>query len=100
MPADGAAIPAPRSMNVAPDDTVYVLDTGGRILVYAPGGKLLRQWKMPAYDVGKPEGICVFKDGRIAVADTHYHQVVLFKNDGEVDSILGSQGEADPTGVC
>ena len=49
-----------------------------RVLVFSTSGQLLRKWEMPAYDVGKPEGICVFKDGRIAVTDTHYHRVVFF----------------------
>ena len=62
----------------------------GRVLVYAQGGDLLRKWEMPAYDVGKPEGICVMKDGRIAVTDTHYHRVVFFDRDGQV---LGMHGE-------
>ena len=83
MPPDGASVPAPRSMTFDRDGQLYVLDNAGRVLVYAPSGKPLREWHMPEFDVGKPEGICVFHDGRIGVADTHYHRVVLFDADGK-----------------
>ncbi len=93
MPADGHALPAPRGLCCGPDDTVYVLDNAGRVLVYNADGTLNRQWHMPAYDVGKPEGICRFKDGRIAVADTHYRRVVFFDDNGKVLSTMGELGE-------
>ena len=32
------------------------------------------------------------RDGRIAVADTHYHRVVLFAADGTVSALFGSEG--------
>ena len=95
MPPDGRKIPAPRAISVGPNNDYYVLDDAGRVLVFNKTGTLLKQWRMPEYDVGKPEGICIFKDGRIAVADTHYHQVVFFDSSGEVLSTLGAFGE-DP----
>jgi len=93
MPADGPRIPAPRSLTVGPDDEIYCLDNAGRVLVFDENGKRLREWKMPDYDVGKPEGICVFQDGRIGVADTHYHRVVFFDAEGNVLSMQGTHGE-------
>ena len=95
MPPDGRKIPAPRAISVGPNNDFYVLDDAGRVLVFNTAGKLLKQWRMPQYDVGKPEGICIFKDGRIAVADTHYHRVVFFDTSGEVLSTLGLLGK-DP----
>jgi DNA-binding beta-propeller fold protein YncE len=47
---------------------------------------------MPAFDVGKPEGLCVLKDGRIAVTDTHYHRVVFFDREGRVVGMHGEYG--------
>ena len=95
MPADGPKIPAPRGMTTGPDDSIYVLDNGGRVLVYSSDGEMQKSWHMPEYDVGRPEGICIFKDGRIAVADTHYHRVVFFDKDhtGKVESMLGKEGQ-------
>ena len=92
MPPDGASVPAPRSMTFDRDGQLYVLDNAGRVLVYDKRGQPLREWHMPEFDVGKPEGICVFRDGRIGVADTHYHRVVLFDANGNVSSMHGTLG--------
>lgn len=92
MPPDGPRIPAPRGMTISPDSEYLVLDNAGRLLVFDKDGKLTRQWWMPEYSVGKPEGVCVLKDGRIAVADTHYHRVVFFDHDGNVTGMFGKLG--------
>ncbi len=92
MPPDGQRVPAPRGMTVSPQGEYLVLDNAGRVLVFDKEGDLQRQWWMPDYSVGKPEGICVLKDGRIAVADTHYHRVVLFDHEGHVTGMFGTLG--------
>lgn len=92
IPSSERHLPAPRALYADQDDFVYVLDDAGRVLVYRPNGKLDRQWEMPDHAVGRPEGICRLLDGRIAVADTHYHRVVLFQPDGAVDAMFGEQG--------
>ncbi|MGD9856196.1 MAG: ATP-binding cassette domain-containing protein [Planctomycetaceae bacterium] len=94
MPSDGSSVPAPRSLTVSPEGELYVLDNAGRVLVYTPDGMLNRQWHMPEYDVGKPEGVCILSDGTIAVADTHYHRIVVFDRRGEVLRMFGEFGEA------
>lgn len=93
LPLEEILLPAPRGMTFAPNEDLYILDNAGRVLVYNQAGEFVRKWWMPEYSVGKPEGVCVLKDGRIAVADTHYHRVVFFKPDGTVDSMLGEYGE-------
>lgn len=93
MPPDGTRVPAPRGMTVSAAGEYLVLDNAGRILDFDADGKLKRQWWMPEYSVGKPEGICVLKDGRIVVADTHYHRVVIFDHDGKVLGTFGTMGE-------
>ncbi len=95
MPAEGASIPAPRSIGFAPSGVAYVLDTAGRVLVFDTDGHLIRKWFMPEYDIGKPEGICVLRDGRVAVCDTHYHRVVFFSPEGDLLGSFGQKGEAD-----
>lgn len=50
---------------------------------------------MPEHETGRPEGIVKLLDGRIAVADTHYHRVVFFHDDGTVESMLGEKGRDD-----
>ncbi|QDU78791.1 Putative 2-aminoethylphosphonate import ATP-binding protein PhnT [Polystyrenella longa] len=93
LPKDGYALPAPRAMGMSKEQNVLVLDTGGRVLIYTLDGKELRHWYMPEHDVGKPEGIIQLQDGRIAVADTHYHRVVFFNEQGDVVSMLGERGD-------
>lgn len=93
MPVEGSTIPAPRSLTVSPDGELYVLDKAGRVLVYDADGTLDRQWWMPDHDVGKPEGVCLLDNGRVAVADTHYHRVVIFDDAGKVLETFGEFGE-------
>ncbi len=89
-----ARAPAPRAVSPGPGDTWLVLDDAGRVLVFGAEGDLQRQWSMPDHGVGNPEGVCLLADGRIAVADTHYHRVVFFAADGSVQSMLGAHGDA------
>ncbi|MDF1744519.1 MAG: ATP-binding cassette domain-containing protein [Gimesia sp.] len=93
VPSEGTKVPAPRSVNVGPNDELFVLDNAGRVLVYNAKDELIRQWKMPDSEIGKPEGVCFLKNGQIAVADTHYHRVVFFDAQGQVQKMLGEYGE-------
>lgn len=92
VPPQGSRFPAPRSVTCGPNHENYVLDKGGRVIVFGEDGTVLRKWDMPDARYGNPEGACVFLDGRIAVADTHYSRVVFFNHDGKVVGMLGSAG--------
>ena len=92
VPPQGSRFPAPRSVTCGPNHENYVLDKGGRVIVFGEDGTVLRKWDMPDARYGNPEGACVFLDGRIAVADTHYSRVVFFNHDGKVVGMLGSGG--------
>lgn len=92
IPAFEQFVPAPRGLYSDENDTVYVLDDAGRVLVFDRTGKLQTQWKMPESRIGNPEGIWRLQDGRIAVADTHYHRIVMFHPDGRVDRMFGTEG--------
>lgn len=93
MPADGPMIPQPRTVGIGKDDEVIVLDTRGRVLVFDENGTLLRQWRMPETELGNPEGVCLLKDGKIAVADTHYHRIIVFDQNGVELGRFGSFGK-------
>jgi ABC-type multidrug transport system ATPase subunit/DNA-binding beta-propeller fold protein YncE len=90
MPPAGGSIPAPRAVQIGHAGEVVVLDNAGRVLIFSAQAELLRQWEMPEHEVGKPEGLWVMKDGRIAVADTHYSRILFFDRQGLV---LGTQGK-------
>lgn len=94
MPADGVRVPAPRALCMSSDGLCYVIDNAGRVLVYDSSGTVQRSWFMPETSVGKPEGVRQLRDGRIAVADTHYHRVVIFTPNGDVSQTFGQRGTA------
>lgn len=105
LPADGAMLPAPRGLCPLADGGMVVLDTAGRLLDCAPDGAVRRTWRMPEYADGRPEGACELPDGRIAVADTHYHRVVVFARDGCEVARWGGEGDAPgrfrwPVSIC
>ncbi|HEX9048553.1 MAG TPA: hypothetical protein VF988_16105, partial [Verrucomicrobiae bacterium] len=93
VPAAGLLQPAPRSLGIGNHGEVIALDTGGRVLVYAPDGSIARQWRMPETKNGNPEGVCMLRDGRIVVGDTHYHRVVVFAPDGQSFKTFGREGQ-------
>ena len=93
IPNEETKSPGPRSVGAAPNGEVLVLDTAGRVMVFGPDGKYRRHWYMPDYSIGRPEGVCVLKDGRVMVSDTHYHRVVFFDAQGKVVGMLGKLGE-------
>ena len=92
MPRDGSRLPAPRGIAPGLPGERFVLDTSGRVLVFDDRGELLRQWRMPEVEAGRPEGVLLLEDGRIVVADTHYHRLVFFDRHGTLLSVQGEQG--------
>ena len=93
IPAIDTKFPGPRSIAFGPDGSAYVLDNGGRVLTYNRAGECVGRWFMPEYDVGRPEGIEVTRDGKhLTVCDTHYHRIVQFTLDGTEVNRFGSRG--------
>jgi ABC-type multidrug transport system ATPase subunit/DNA-binding beta-propeller fold protein YncE len=92
VPPEGALQPAARSLAIGAHGELIALDTDARVLVFAPDGSVARQWRMPDNRNGNPEGVCVLRDGRIVVGDTHYHRVVVFAPDGRTFTTFGKEG--------
>lgn len=82
----------PRAIAVAPDDAVFVVDKSGRIQRFDAGGNVEVVWHTPEYAAGKPTGMAVHPDGRLFVADTHYHRVLVFDRNGNELARFGEQG--------
>ena len=85
----------PRSLAISPvDGRLFVVDKSrtARIQRFSPDGEYETEWHMPEYDVGKPTGLYVDGQGRVWVADTHYHRVIVFDRDGHELFRFGEEG--------
>ena len=83
----------PRAIDIASDNSVFVVDKTGRIQRLSLEGKPLNVIKMPLIEAGKPTGLSVAPNGNLYVADTHYHRVVIFSPDGVVLDEFGRFGQ-------
>ncbi len=72
---------------------LYVVDKSARVQRYGIDGEPQVQWRMPKWDNGKPTGLAVHPDGRVFVADTHYHRVIAYDPDGHEQMRFGQYGE-------
>ena len=84
----------PRALAVEPGTrSVFVIDKSGRVQRFGKDSAFELSWSMPKFNNGKPTGISVAPNGLIYVADTHEHQVMIFRRDGEVVGSFGSYGQ-------
>ena len=79
----------PRAADVAPDGTVAVIDKSGRVQRFAADGTLVAGWPMPRTSNGMPTGVTIDRHGRLWIADTHEHRVLICAPGG---AELGSFG--------
>jgi DNA-binding beta-propeller fold protein YncE len=85
----------PRAITAEPDGSIFVVDKAGRIQRFAADGTFEVSWFMPAFEKGKPVGLTVHPDGRLLIADTHYHRVLIVDRDGQVLGSFGREGTGD-----
>ncbi len=85
----------PRGIDIAADGLLYVVDKTGRIQKFTPEGDFLSVVQMPRVEKGLPTGLSTARDGRLFVADTHYHRVVVFSVDGDLLGEFGRFGQDD-----
>jgi DNA-binding beta-propeller fold protein YncE len=83
----------PRTLAIAPDGCVFIIDKTARVQRFSADGKFETSWQMPQWEAGKPTGVTVDARGRVLVADTHYHRVIIYDRDGGELARFGSQGE-------
>ncbi|MEY4752438.1 MAG: hypothetical protein RJA44_113 [Pseudomonadota bacterium] len=89
----------PRDVAVAPDGTLYVVDSGNfRIQAFRPDGSLLRGFGSIGRQGGqfsRPKGIAVDAQGRVYVADAAFGNVQIFDGDGQLLLDVGYRGARD-----
>ncbi|NLE62190.1 MAG: hypothetical protein GX616_27855 [Planctomycetes bacterium] len=84
--------PRPRAIAVAPDGCVFIIDMTARIQRFNPDGEFEAVWRTPESENGKPTGITVDAQGRVLVADSHYHRVIIYDRDGRELARFGEAG--------
>jgi len=82
----------PRTIAVAPDGRVFVIDKAARVQRFDPEGRFECAWRMPEWQLGKPTGLAVHPDGRLFIADTHYSRVMIYDRDGHLLDRFGTPG--------
>lgn len=85
----------PRAVAAEPKQSIFIADKTGRIQRFAKDGTFEKMWRMPESERGKPVGLTVHPDGRVFVADTHYHRVSVFDRDGKLLDRFGREGTGD-----
>lgn len=85
----------PRAIAAGPEGSVFVVDKNGRVQRFNVDGAFEHFWRMPDTEFGKPVGLSIHPDGRIFVADTHYHRVLIFNRDGRQLDSFGHEGMGD-----
>jgi hypothetical protein len=85
----------PRAADVAPDGSVVIIDKSGRVQRFAPGGTMISGWRMPRTDNGMPTGVSVDRHGRLWIADTHEHRVLIVAPEGRELGSFGAYGRGD-----
>jgi DNA-binding beta-propeller fold protein YncE len=84
----------PRAITIDDRDRIYVVDMTARIQAFDTDGEFLHGWRTPEKKAGKPTGLFATKAGRILVADTHYHRVLMYSPDGRLlETLGGTRGE-------
>lgn len=85
----------PRGIAAETSGSVFVVDKVGRVQRFTPAGKFEIGWTMPDTEFGKPVGMAVHPDGRLFIADTHYHRVMIYDRNGKPLDSFGEAGTDD-----
>ncbi len=93
---DGAKSWGPLGITIDAQGLIYVGDANSnpqRIWVFQPNGKVVRTFG-ESETLSYPNGIAVYGDGTVAVADSNHTQVIIYNSDGSFRGKL-ARGDAD-----
>jgi len=85
----------PRAIASDRDRSVFVVDKTGRVQRFTGEGEFEIAWRTPDIEAGFPVGVAVHPDGRVFVADTHYHRVLIYDRNGTLLHSFGREGTGD-----
>ena len=92
----------PTHITIAPDGTVYVLDTGNfRVQAFDGNGTFLRLWGGVGIGFGqfaRPRGIATDSDGNVYVTDARFGNFQIFNPKGRLLLAIGETSDTDSAG--
>src|SRR6476620_183863 len=86
----------PRAMALDHDGNIVTVDFRAMIQTFTPDGKLVSSFTTPDHRIGRPSGLGVDHDGHIMVADSHYHQLLIYDHDGTLIKKYGGDSGSAP----
>ncbi|GAB4320845.1 MAG: NHL repeat-containing protein [Candidatus Sumerlaeia bacterium] len=85
----------PRALCVLPDEDVLVIDRSGRVVRMSGDGEYRSHWDLPAWQNGTPTDLTLARDGTVWIADTHYHRLLHYTQEGVLLEQRGEYGDGD-----
>ena len=86
----------PRAIAVDDHDHLYLVDMRAHIQVFTGDGQLLHHWQTPTHELGRPSGLAIDRDGNLLVADSHYHQILIYSSQGKLLRFFGGEEKDGP----
>ncbi len=77
---------------------LWIIDKSGWVSRATLDGEPVARWKLPNVEKGYPVGVTAGPDGLIYIADTHQHQVAVYRptaDGAELAGTIGELGEGD-----
>jgi len=87
----------PRAAAMDGNGRLYIVDFTARIQMFDRDGKHLGvTFTTPDFRNGRPSGLGIDREGRLMVADSHYHAVRIYDDAGTVVKTLGGKPGSAP----
>lgn len=87
----------PRAAVLTSDDQLWIVDFTARVQAYELDGTYRGPtFTTPDFRIGRPSGLGVTNDGRLIVADSHYHCFRVYAADGTEQRMFGGNKGTEP----
>ena len=83
----------PRAIAIDANDRIYLVDMRAKIQAFDADGAFLFGWQTPTHKIGRPSGLAIDHEGNLLVADSHYHQILVYDPKGKPLRALGGERE-------
>ena len=74
---------------------IVVIDKTGRLQTFSPTGEFQSSWDLELSGTGYPTGVSIDGEGKIWIADTHQHRVLVLDAKGNTVMTFGEYGTED-----